>query len=87
MNIKLYSMKNTKVGIFEIPHAQNILPEDYIEELRNQVILGKLSADRVRDTELYCLGEFDNHTGQIRLLSEPLKIGSFNDLITTVTEA
>lgn len=83
MKLTIYAIFNKKIKEFDFPIFHNLKPEDYYDQARNGVIMGAVKPEQVKDRVLYCLGEFDNKTGLVALLTKPEEIGDFEDLIPT----
>lgn len=81
MKLTMYSIFDTRIKEFDAPVLHNLKPDDYYEQIKNALIIGTIEAGKVRGRVLYCLGEFDNKTGKVALLTEPVSIGGFDDLI------
>lgn len=81
MKLTMYCIFDTRIKEFDAPVIHNLKAEDYYEQIKNGLIIGTIEASKVRGRALYCLGEFDNKTGKIALLTDPVLVGDFEDLI------
>lgn len=86
MKLTVYSIYDTRIKEFDAPVLNVMKADDYYQNIRNALIIGQIDTSKVRGRKLYCLGEFDNVTGKITLLSTPVEIGGFEDIIPAVEE-
>ena len=87
MILRVFSIFDTRIKEFDAPVLNVMTAEDYYNQVRNAIIIGQIELSKVAHRELYCLGEFDNKSGLIKLNSEPIKVGDFEDLIPQEAKA
>lgn len=67
MILYLYSLKNRLSGIYERPVAEIYDSKDYFEYLGQSLALADVPVlERYKEYDIYCLGNLDSKTGDIK---------------------
>lgn len=67
MILNIYAMKNRLTGIFERPFCEGVAVKDYPEALTQALsIADPVALNRHKEYDVYCLGEFDTKTAEIK---------------------
>lgn len=67
MRLYLYSLKNRLSGIYERPVAEIYDSKDYFEYLGQSLALAEVPVlERYKEYDIYCLGNLDSKTGDIK---------------------
>lgn len=77
----IYASYIRKIDRFGPIILQNTNPEDFSTQVRESVIMGKTPTNQVEGTELFTLGTYDDKVAEIKLLSKPVKLCDFDDLM------
>lgn len=74
MELNILIFKNIKIDAFTTPQFIDIEPEKAAVQLGRSIRLEPKKAEPYKNLELYHLGTFDDETGIITQLLEPVKI-------------
>lgn len=75
MILNILIFKNLKIGAFTTPQFDDHDPKDAAEQLRRALVVEKdvNKVNPYKNLELYCVGSFDDLTGEIKVC-EPVKL-------------
>lgn len=82
MKCYVYSFYNKKVGAYEKPIINNWEPKDFGELVRRDVLVSDNDAkDKMKETDLYYLGLFDDAVAAFELEAKPEFLFSVGELV------
>lgn len=67
MKFYIYGFKNRLLGQFDRPVAELVEPKDYEANISLGLVAADRTAlDRTKEFDVYCLGEFDVKSGEVK---------------------
>lgn len=81
MILTVYVLKNRLSGIFERPFAEPYSIKEYPDLLAQSLAMADIdSLNRHKEFDVFCVGSFDNKSGELKTLGSPEFILSLEQL-------
>lgn len=80
--MKIYAVRNKRVGAFELPNFSDSDQKSFAFQLQKQIILDPEGAAKVHldECELYCLGDYDQEKGKLAPFADPEYLLDLGDI-------